>query len=570
MDFTLPHVRGLKLPRPTAPRATLDKNNHEGPVNSLAWSCDGHHLATGGEDKTVKIWQFKHGAVPPFSLVKTDGSTILQSADPRDLSAQDSPATTSTAPITALAFSPRHPDILAVASHVEGWNPAAHGVEGGLHGVHVVHGSGSRSGRDAARSGEEKMQKVPMQRPRVTIWNIKTRRPISTILLSHNPVSMTFHPSAYQLLIVCMDKTAVDYGVFCWQKETSITAEAINETYGSPLDREVQPTDTIDPASNFLKDDTAIDAAERRKRKEDVESRLAHQRRVETEGDEGWTIRRDVELVLKERSEEMRGRGFDGGVSELNGACFSPCGTRLYTGNHDGTVHLWHYPTAPNAGPSTQSAGSPMAVEADPPSVSESTQIARVEAENEETVQGDMDTSGEVVQRANMASESAEAISTPPEGHNQKAEDGGVIPRSPVLPDQAAEVTKMPLVWLKCIETNQGCVNCIEMDPRRRFFVTGGSEGLVAVCTLADGVPFTTFSTYTEEIKYVKLSWNGEVLVIAGSDRVELVNVIDGDVRRIEVDGRVQAVQWSPARLVLTWVSVKPGETSAKWYSLQM
>jgi hypothetical protein len=82
---------------------------------------------------------------------------------------------TSTAPITALAFSPRHPDILAVASHVDGWNPAAHGVEGGLRGVEVVHGSGSRSGRDAARSGEEKMQKVPMQRPRVTIWNIKSK-----------------------------------------------------------------------------------------------------------------------------------------------------------------------------------------------------------------------------------------------------------------------------------------------------------------------------------------------------------------------------------------------------------
>lgn len=309
-----------------------------------------------------------------------------------------------------------------------------------------------------------------------------------------------------------MDKTAVDYGVFCWQQETSIMAEAINETYGSPLDREVQPTDTIDPASNFLKDDTAIDAAERRKRKEDVESRLAHQRRVETEGDEGWTIRRDVELVLKERSEEMRGRGFDGGVSEvrgddinigvferqgqelmsaldslkqLNGACFSPCGTRLYTGNHDGTVHLWHYPTVPAAGPSTQSAGSPMAVEADPPSVSESTQIARVDAENEETVQGDMDTSGEVVQGANMASESAEAISTPPEGHDQKADDGGVIPRSPVLPDQAAEVTKMPLVWLKCIETNQGCVNCIEMDPRRRYVSALFSTASLSLLTIS-------------------------------------------------------------------------------------
>lgn len=30
-----------------------------------------------------------------------------------------------------------------------------------------------------------------------------------------------------------------------------------------------------------------------------------------------------------------------------------------------------------------------------------------------------------------------------------------------------------------------------------RYFVTGGSEGLVAICTLADGVPSMTFSTYT-------------------------------------------------------------------------
>jgi hypothetical protein len=133
---------------------------------------------------------------------------------------------------------------------------------------------------------------------------------------------MTFHPSAYQLLIVCMDKTAVDYGVFCWQKETSVRAEAINETYGSPLDREVPPTEIIDATTSFLKDDTAVDASEKRKRKDDVESRLAHQRQAETDGDEGWTIRRDVELVLKERSEELRGRGFDGGVSEVSGCGF--------------------------------------------------------------------------------------------------------------------------------------------------------------------------------------------------------------------------------------------------------
>ena len=115
-----------------------------------------------------------------------------------------------------------------------------------------------------------------------------------------------------------MDKTAVDYGVICWQEEMSVNAESINEAYGSPLDRETRPTDATDSTSDFLKDDTAVDAAEKRKRKEDVESRLAHQRRAESEGDEGWSIRRDIKLVLKERTEEMRGRGFDSGVSEVS------------------------------------------------------------------------------------------------------------------------------------------------------------------------------------------------------------------------------------------------------------
>lgn len=105
-----------------------------------------------------------------------DGSTILQSTHGQDVIAEEqqtSSSTTATASVTSLAFSPRHPDILAVASHVDSWNPANHGVAGDLSGVEVVHGSGSRVGRNA--SPAEELKKASAQRPRVTIWNIKSK-----------------------------------------------------------------------------------------------------------------------------------------------------------------------------------------------------------------------------------------------------------------------------------------------------------------------------------------------------------------------------------------------------------
>jgi hypothetical protein len=107
--------------------------------------------------------------------VKVNGSSILSSADEKDLDRErlaESSNITACAPITSLAFSPRHPDILAVASHVDGWQPAAHGVDGGLQGLQVVHRIGSREGRSIDQ--DRPLVEAPASRPRVTIWNIKS------------------------------------------------------------------------------------------------------------------------------------------------------------------------------------------------------------------------------------------------------------------------------------------------------------------------------------------------------------------------------------------------------------
>jgi WD40 repeat protein len=39
---------------------------HEGTINDVAFSPDGKWLASGGKDKTVRLWQLPDGSKPPF------------------------------------------------------------------------------------------------------------------------------------------------------------------------------------------------------------------------------------------------------------------------------------------------------------------------------------------------------------------------------------------------------------------------------------------------------------------------------------------------------------------------
>lgn len=41
------------------PLRITDPKGHARPVKAMAWSCDGKLLATGGEDRNVKIWEHK-------------------------------------------------------------------------------------------------------------------------------------------------------------------------------------------------------------------------------------------------------------------------------------------------------------------------------------------------------------------------------------------------------------------------------------------------------------------------------------------------------------------------------
>ena len=45
------------LTEPTKPRSTEFKEKHQGPVTALAFSLDGSHCASGGEDKAIIVWK---------------------------------------------------------------------------------------------------------------------------------------------------------------------------------------------------------------------------------------------------------------------------------------------------------------------------------------------------------------------------------------------------------------------------------------------------------------------------------------------------------------------------------
>ena len=141
------------------------------------------------------------------------------------------------------------------------------------------------------------------------------RQIITTIHLAHNPVFLAFHPSAKQIAIVCFDsRERNDYVVFAWQPD-AVAAE------GDLAFEDADPT---------------TERAKREQEREAYRALLARQQQAGEGGaaqEEGWQIRTDIRLGEKNYR-----------VSELNGAMFGPCGTRMYAGNHDGRLNVWEYP----------------------------------------------------------------------------------------------------------------------------------------------------------------------------------------------------------------------------------
>jgi hypothetical protein len=307
-------------------------------------------------------------------------------------------------------------------------------------------------------------------------------------------------------------------------------------------------------------------------------------------------------------------------VSELNGAMFGPCGTRMYAGNHDGRLNVWEYPIkrvlpeesmgegekkeedgvqevedqeddedAPmrrsnenrasaepmetdKAQASTQE-DVPMDAEDDAPPAEddgkeekEDVETTEVKPDTEttegqgdaETQEGKVDTETQEEKGDPSMQEQTEKTETASEGETggdavtavkdedvkmedveqatpveeatkpatefptdakpdvpspdtavtteatQKPEptaastEVSVVssPAAPSAPEPVAPPAQM-LKYLYGQVVNSGCLNCIDIDPRRRYIATGGSEGMVNLCQVGEWIGVASFDSYT-------------------------------------------------------------------------
>jgi hypothetical protein len=406
------------------------------------------------------------------------------------------------------------------------------------------------------------------------------RQIITTIYLAHNPVFLAFHPSSKQLAIVCFDsRERNDYVVFAWQPR------AVEEE-----------TDLV-----FEDEDISVEKSKREQEREVYRALLARQTQAAAAEaantanngttttappsglkDEGWQIRTDIRLGEKNYR-----------VSELNGAMFSPCGTRLYAGNHDGRINVWEYPIkrvdnsheetvngddvtgekeegdvdmndgngvqqekgdegeddddAPmrrsneNRGAEeerTDTQGEPVIENAESP-VNEGETETKMETQQVEetdgkTSNGEEQEDGEMAVEANIqkgeTSKNSDAVDAegdvemepasddptkPAETEKTQASDSQASPKTednptepvnnvtiaPTPAPQAPKPAPVPeaqmLKWLFGQVVNSGCLNCIDIDPRRRYVATGGSEGMVNLCDFKEWIGVASFDSYT-------------------------------------------------------------------------
>lgn len=382
------------------------------------------------------------------------------------------------------------------------------------------------------------------------------RQIITTIHLAHSPVFLAFHPSAKQLAIVCFDtRERNDYVVFAWQPE-AVEAEG-------------------DLA--FEDADAGVERAKREQEREAYRALLARQQAGEESAkEEGWQIRTDIRLGEKNYR-----------VSELNGAMFGPCGTRMYAGNHDGRLNVWDYPIkrivtevsegdkAEGAKPEGQEGeaekqaeneedqedeeDAPMrrsneshqstdptdgdkpqpSAEEDAPMDTEETagngneeEGKSADKEDEETAsapdaaENSSDTNQPVQEDEDVKMEDAEQPSEEVKPSEEGKSNEEVKPNKEVKPstelkpaqaDETHEAASQPeptttetkkapappappaqmLKYLYGQVVNSGCLNCIDIDPRRRYIATGGSEGMVSLCEVGEWIGVAAFDSYT-------------------------------------------------------------------------
>ena len=131
----------MRIWDPSTGRTLQFLRGHEGPVTTLAWTADSSQVASGGADKTLRVWNVKTGQVAvrlaldgPSAVLAwaPDGKTFACGVDQKPIVLHDAetrkPLRTLTTrdPVSDVAYSPDGTMLAAadVAGHAWLWNVA--------------------------------------------------------------------------------------------------------------------------------------------------------------------------------------------------------------------------------------------------------------------------------------------------------------------------------------------------------------------------------------------------------------------------------------------------------------
>jgi WD40 repeat protein len=324
-------ARALVLPPDDGPlysavaqRASTLKiiTGHAGAVNGVAFSPDGHRLATVGLDKTVRVWDAETGQQVGAPLRGHTGSVL------------------------GVAFSPDG-NWLASASTdrtVQLWD-ARTGYSAGArlvgHTGSVVSVAFSPDGQRLATASDDQT---------VRLWDVRTGQPVGAPLVGHiGPVlSVVFRPDGHRLASASMDKT-----VRIWDADTG-------QGLGPPLTGHINPVQSVafSPDGHRL----ATASADQTVRLWDADT--GHDRGPSLIGHSGIvngvafspdgrrlaSASSDGTVRLWDAGQPF-GAPLTGHTGKVNSVVFSPDGRRLASGSDDQSVRLWDAGTGQAAGP---------------------------------------------------------------------------------------------------------------------------------------------------------------------------------------------------------------------------